>query len=126
MYLPAHINNIMNKYKATTRLHSGRSFNIVCRKDWLTSTHEVLLFFVKDGFMLAAYCFLITTAKGLPYRLFTTPSRTYLLTHEISSTLHLMSRQPLSLALSVLLTRPFGSVFESALKTKPIFVRATR
>ena len=87
----------MNRYKATTRLYSGRSFNIMCRKDWLPSTHKVLNTFLLNGFMLTAYCFLISTAKGLPWRLFTTPTRIYLLTLEISSTLHLLSRQHLSL-----------------------------
>ena len=87
----------MNRYKATTRLYSGRSFNIMCRKDWLPSTYKVLNTFLLNGFMLTAYCFLISTAKGLPWRLFTTPTRIYLLTHEISSTLHLLSRQHLSL-----------------------------
>ena len=89
----------MNRYKATTRLYSGRSFNIMCRKDWLPLTHKVLNTFLLNGFMLTAYCLLISTAKGLPWRLFTTPTRIYLLTLEISSTLHLLSRQLLPLAL---------------------------
>ena len=42
----------MNKYKVTTRLHSGRSFSIMRRKDWLPSTYKVLFLPFTDGFML--------------------------------------------------------------------------
>ena len=40
IHLPAYINNIMKKYKATTRLGSGRSFDIMCRGDCLPLTYD--------------------------------------------------------------------------------------
>lgn len=33
IHLPAYLNDIMEKYKASTRFHSGRSYPIVCTKD---------------------------------------------------------------------------------------------
>ena len=86
----------MNRYKAITRIHFGQSFIIMCRKDWLPSTHKVLAKFTFHGFIPTTYCFLISTAKSLPW--FVCDANSHItLTHEISNALYLLIRQHLSL-----------------------------
>lgn len=53
---------------------------------------------VPDGFMVVAYCFLISTAKGLPQFVYDANSH-IILAYEINSTLYLLVRQRLSLTL---------------------------
>lgn len=78
MHLPAHLNNVMNKYKVTIHQLVGRRASFPHRKDWLPSTYKVLLAIYFNGFMLVAYCFLISTAKVQPFSLFKTPTLTLL------------------------------------------------
>ena len=86
----------MNRYKAITRIHFGQSFIIMCKKDWLPSTHKVLAKFTFHGFIPTTYCFLISTAKSLPW--FVCDANSHItLTHEISNALYLLIRQHLSL-----------------------------
>ena len=54
--------------------------------------------FAINGFMVVTYCFLISTAKSLPQFVYDANSH-IILTHEINSTLYLLVRQRLSLAL---------------------------
>ena len=98
IHLPAYINNIMKECKATTRLHSGRSFNIMCREGWLPPTRKVLptfiLRWIYARYLLPSYfnhqgealtCLRRQLAHHQP--------------HETSNTLHLLTRQLLSLIL---------------------------
>lgn len=108
IHLPAYLNDIMNKYKATTRLHYGLSFSILCRKDWLPSTYKVLFLPFADGFMPATYCFLISTTKDLPQSVCDANSH-IILTHEINSALCLLIRQHYSLSLPRYMTNLLSS-----------------
>jgi hypothetical protein len=75
-HLPAYINNTMNKYKATMRLCSGRSFVIMHRRDCLPSTYKVLLFNVPLR-IYACYSLLpYYNRTGNCLSLFATPTRT--------------------------------------------------
>lgn len=98
MYLPAHFNNIMNKYKATMHSVIGRRPSISAQEALVNFNIQGSSPSVINGFMATTYCFLISTAKSLPQ--FVCGANPHIiLALEINSTLHLLVRQRLPLSL---------------------------